>query len=269
MDGKALMIHEMRRELVKTKEFVNGLQEFYLLSLRGLLGLMRRPFYLKETIEQMDYAGAGSFFIILLVSLFIGMALSLQLSAELSGLGLKMYTGKIVGVSIIREIGPVLTAVVFAGRVGSGIASELGSMILGHQVDTLRVFGVDPIKKLVTPRVVSSIFMLPVLTVIGDAVSLVGGYFIAVLVSHQSGTVYWSSIRDVFNFENVVSGFVKPFIFGYLIACISCYMGLSTRGGAIGLRRTTTSAVVISFIMIIVADFLLTRILLYLLGFSV
>jgi phospholipid/cholesterol/gamma-HCH transport system permease protein len=111
--------------------------------------------------------------------------------------------------------------------------------------------------------------MLPVLTVIGDAVSLVGGYFIAVLVSHQSGTVYWSSIRDVFNFENVVSGFVKPFIFGYLIACISCYMGLSTRGGAIGLRRTTTSAVVISFIMIIVADFLLTRILLYLLGFSV
>jgi phospholipid/cholesterol/gamma-HCH transport system permease protein len=149
------------------------------------------------------------------------------------------------------------------------MASELGSMILGHQVDTLRVFGVDPIKKLVTPRVVSSIFMLPVLTVIGDAVSLVGGYLIAVLVSHQSGTVYWSSIRDVFNFENVVSGFVKPFIFGYLIACISCYIGLSTRGGAIGLRRTTTSAVVISFIMIIVADFLLTRILLYLLGFSV
>ena len=269
MDGEVLMIYEMRRGIVKTKEFINDLQEFYLLSLRGLLGLMRRPFYLKETIEQMDYAGAGSFFIILLVSLFIGMALSLQLSAELSGLGLKMYTGKIVGVSMIREIGPVLTAVVFAGRVGSGMASELGSMILGHQVDTLRVFGVDPIKKLVTPRVVSSILMLPVLTVIGDAVSLLGGYLIAVGVSHQSGTVYWSSIRDVFNFENVLSGFVKPFIFGYLIACISCYMGLSTRGGAIGLRRTTTRAVVISFIMIIVADFLLTRILLFLLGFSV
>ena len=254
---------------MKTKELINDLQEFYLLSLNGLLGLTRRPFYLKETIEQMDYAGAGSFFIILLISLFIGMALSLQLSAELSGLGLKMYTGKIVGVSIIREIGPVLTAVVFAGRVGSGMASELGSMILGHQVDTLRVFGVDPIKKLVTPRVVSSIIMLPVLTVIGDAVSLFGGYFIAVFVGHQSGAVYWSSIRDVFDFENVLSGFVKPFIFGYLIACISCYMGLSTRGGAIGLRRTTTRAVVTSFIMIIVADFILTRILLYVLGFSV
>ena len=149
------------------------------------------------------------------------------------------------------------------------MASELGSMILGHQVDTLRVFGVDPIKKLVTPRVVSSILMLPALTIIGDAVSLFGGYFIAVFVSHQSGAVYWSSIRDVFQVENVVAGAIKPFIFGYLIACISCYIGLSTRGGAIGLRRTTTLAVVTSFITIIVVDFMLTRILLYLLGFSV
>jgi phospholipid/cholesterol/gamma-HCH transport system permease protein len=180
-----------------------------------------------------------------------------------------MYTGRIVGLSIIREIGPVLTALVFAGRVGSGTASELGSMILGHQVDTLRVFGVDPIKKLVTPRVLSAIVMLPVLTIIGDAVALFGGYFIAVFVSHQSGTVYWSSVRDVFTFENVLSGSVKPFVFGYIVACISCYMGLSTRGGAIGLRRTTTKAVVISFIMIIVADFVLTRILFYILGFSV
>jgi phospholipid/cholesterol/gamma-HCH transport system permease protein len=256
-------------QVKSVKELVNELQNFYLLSLRGLLGLTRKPLYLKDIIEQMDYAGAGSFIIILLVSLFIGMALSLQLSAELSRVGLKMYTGKIVGVSIIREIGPVLTALVFAGRVGSGMASELGSMILGHQVDTLRVFGVDPIQKLVTPRVLGSIVMLPVLTIVGDAVSLLGGYVIAVFVSHQSATVYWSSIRDVFSFENVLAGSVKPFIFGYLVACICCYMGLSTRGGAIGLRRTTTRAVVTSFIMIIIADFILTRILLYILGFSV
>jgi len=229
--------------------------------------LVKRPFYLKDLIEQMDYAGAGSFSIVLLVSLFLGMALSLQLSAELSGFGLKMYTGNVVGISIIREIGPVITALVFAGRVGSGMASELGSMILGHQVDTLRVFGVDPVKKLVTPRVLSSIIMLPVLTIIGDAVSILGGYFIAVYVSHQSGTVYWSSIREVFVFENVFSGAIKPFIFGYIIASVSCHVGLSTRGGAIGLRRTTTRAVVTSFILIIVADFVLTRILLYVLGF--
>jgi phospholipid/cholesterol/gamma-HCH transport system permease protein len=263
------MIGEMKREIIKLKEFVSELQNFYFLSIRGLLGLMRKPFYFKDTIEQMDYAGAGSFVIVLLVSFFLGMALSLQLSAELSRVGLKMYTGSIVGVSIVRELGPVVTALVFAGRVGSGMASELGSMILGHQVDTLRVFGIDPLKKLVTPRIWSSIVMLPVLTIIGDAISLLGGYFIAVYVSHQSSTVYWSSVREVLTFENVFAGAVKPFLFGYLIACISCYMGLSTRGGARGLRSTTTRAVVISFIMIIVADFILTRILLYILGFSV
>jgi phospholipid/cholesterol/gamma-HCH transport system permease protein len=255
--------------MIKLKELISDLQDFYLLSIRGLSGIIKRPFYYKDLVEQMDYAGAGSFFIVFLVSLFIGMALSLQLSAELSTLGLKMYTGKIVGISIIREIGPVTAALVFAGRVGSGMASELGSMILGHQVDSLRVFGVDPMKKLITPRIWSSIIMLPALTVIGDAVSLFGGYYIAVFVSHQSGTFYWSSVRDVLTFENVFSGTAKPFIFGYLIACIGCYMGLSTKGGSKGLRQSTTMAVVISIVMIIVSDFVLTRILLYALGFSV
>ncbi len=254
---------------MKIKESISSIQDFYLLSVQGLMGLLRRPFYFRDIVEQMDYAGAGSFVIVLLVSLFIGMALSLQLAAELAPLGLKMYTGEIVGISIIREIGPVLTALVFAGRAGSGMASELGSMVLGHQVDTLRVFGVDPVKKLVTPRILSSIVMLPALTVIADAVSIFGGYFIAVYVSHQSGPFYWSSVRGVLNLENLLSGFTKPFVFAYLIACVCSYMGFSTKGGAIGLRRATTRAVVASFIMIIVADFMLTRILLYALGFSV
>lgn len=254
---------------MNVKELISSLQDYYLLSARGFLGIARKPFYWKDALEQMDYAGAGSFFIVALVSLFIGMALSLQLAAELSVLGLKMYTGKVVGISIIREIGPVAAALVFTGRVGSGMASELGSMVLGHQVDTLRVFGVDPIKKLVTPRILSALVMLPALTTIGDATSLLGGYYIAVFVSHQSGYVYWSSVSDVLIFENVFAGSVKPFIFGYLIASISCYTGLSTKGGAIGLRSATTKAVVASIIMIIVADFLLTRILLYVLGFSV
>jgi len=254
---------------MRIKGLIGDLQDFYILSIKGLLGLIRKPFYFRDLIEQMDYAGTGSLIIILLSSLFIGMALSLQLSAELSGLGLKMYIGKVVGVSIIREIGPVLTALVFAGRVGSGMASELGSMILGHQVDTLRVFGVDPTKKLVTPRILSSLIMLPALTIIGDAVSILGGYYVAVFVSLQSSSFYWTSIRGELNFENILSGFIKPFVFGYLIASISCYMGLSTKGGAIGLRRATTRAVVASFSAIIVADFILTRILLYILGFSV
>ncbi len=252
----------------KIQNLISELQDFYQLAFKGLLNIFRKPFYLKDTIEQMDYAGAGSFIIIMIVSLFIGMALSLQLSAELSALGLKMYTGKVVGISIIREVGPVTAALVYAGRVGAGMASELGSMIIGHQVDSLRVFGVDPIKKLVTPRIISSILMLPALTIIGDAIALLGGYYIAVFVSYQSGYVYWTSIRDILNFENVFSGSIKPFMFGFLIASISCYMGLTTKGGAKGLRRSTTNAVVFSIIMIIISDFMLTRILLYVLGFS-
>jgi phospholipid/cholesterol/gamma-HCH transport system permease protein len=251
------------------KENIARLQNFYVLSIRATIGIFRRPFYFRETIEQMDYMGTGSFLIVFLVSLFIGMALSLQISAELARLGLKMYTGKIVGVAIIREIGPVAIALVFAGRVGSGMASELGSMMLGHQVDILRVHGVNPIKRLVTPRVISAILMLPVLTIIGDAVSLFGGYYISVFVSNQSGSFYWSQIKDIMDFDNIISGVTKPFIFGYLIACISCYTGLSARGGARGLRGATTTAVVISMIMIIVADFMLTRILLYVFGMSV
>ncbi len=251
------------------KERISALQDFYIMSFKATVGVFQRPFYFRETLEQMDYAGVGSLLIVLLVSLFIGMALSLQISAELSALGLKMYTGRVVGMAIIREIGPVAVALTFAGRVGSGMTSEIGSMVLGHQVDMLRVFGVDPIKKLVVPRVFSAVVMLPVLTILADAVALLGGYYIAVAVSHQSGSFYWSQIKDILDFENVFSGTVKPFIFGYLIACISCYMGLKTFGGSRGLRKATTTAVVLSTVMIIVTDFLLTRVLLYLLGMKV
>jgi phospholipid/cholesterol/gamma-HCH transport system permease protein len=253
---------------LKTKELISNLQDYYILSFRSITGVVRRPFYFRDMIEQMDYAGAGSALIILIVSLFVGMALSLQLSAELAPLGLKIYTGKIVGISVIRELGPVVAALVFTGRVGAGMASELGSMVLGHQVDTLRVFGVDPIRKLVTPRILAALLMLPALTIIGDAIALLGGYYIAAFVSHQSGSFYWSAIRDELDFENVFSGAVKPFVFGFLISTICCYTGLSTRGGATGLRETTTRAVVMSIIMIIISDFILTRVLLYLLGFS-
>lgn len=248
-------------------ERVNSLQDFYLLSIRSVLGLVRRPFYWGDVIEQMDYAGAGSLLIIMIVALFVGMALSLQLEAQLAFMGLQSYTGRVVAISVIREIGPVLAAVVYAGRAGSGMSSELGSMVLGHQVDTLRVFGVDPVQKLVVPRMLSSVVMVPALTIIGDTASLLGGYFIAVYVSHLSGTTYWMSIRDVLTVGYVVPGVIKPFIFGYLIACIGCFTGLSTRGGALGLRSSTTRAFVLSVMTIIVFDFFITKIVVYIVGY--
>jgi len=250
------------------KRMLYDIQNFYLICINSLVKIFKRPLYINDIIEQMEYAGASSVFIVSLVCLFVGMALSLQLSAELSSLGLKMYTGKIVGIAVIREIGPLVTALVFIGRVGAGQAAEIGSMILGHQIDTLRVYGIDPIKKVVIPRVVASVFMLPCLTIIGDLVCLFGGYYIAVFVSNQSGSFYWSSIIEELTFENVFSGSIKPFIFGYLISCISCFYGLTTRGGAKGLRTSTTKAVVTSIVVVIAMDFVLTRILLYALGFS-
>lgn len=254
---------------VKIKSLISDLQNFYSLCMNSILKIFKKPLYLDDIIEQMEYAGSSSVFIVSLVCLFVGMALSLQLSAELSGLGLKMYTGKIVGIAVIREIGPLVTALVFIGRVGAGQAAEIGSMILGHQIDTLRVYGIDPIKKVVIPRVFASVVMLPCLTIIGDLVCLLGSYYIAVFVSNQSGSFFWSSIIRELTFENVFSGSIKPFIFGYLISCISCFYGLTTRGGAKGLRTSTTKAVVTSIVIVIAMDFVLTRVLLYLLGFTI
>lgn len=250
------------------KRTLSDLQDFYWLCANSLFKIVKKPLYFDDIIEQMEYAGSSSVFIISLVCLFVGMALSLQLSAELSGLGLKMYTGKIVGIAVIREIGPLVTALVFIGRVGAGQTAEIGSMILGHQIDTLRVYGIDPIKKVVIPRVVASVVMLPCLTIIGDLVCLFGSYYIAVFVSNQSSSFFWSSIIKELTFQNVFSGTVKPFIFGYLIAVICCFYGLTTRGGAKGLRTSTTKAVVTSIVIVIATDFILTRILLSILGFS-
>jgi phospholipid/cholesterol/gamma-HCH transport system permease protein len=252
---------------MKMIERISNLQDFYVLSFRSILGLGRRPFYIRDTVEQMDYAGAGSFPILLIVMLFVGMALSLQLDAQLSMMGFQIYTGRIVAIAVIREIGPVVAAIVYAGRSGSGMASELGSMVLGHQVDTLRVFGVDPIKKLVVPRVLSSIIMLPVLTLIGDAIAILGSYYMSVFVSHVSSAVYWMSIREVLTIGYVLPGMIKPFIFGYLIACISCFTGLSTKGGALGLRGATTRAFVLSVLTIIVFDFVIAKTTVYLIGY--
>ncbi len=248
------------------KRTIQELQNFYLLCLRSVSGIFRKPFYLKDTLELMDDAGPGSFLVIFLVSLFIGMALSLQISKELASLGMNMYTGKIVGISIIREIGPVAIAFSYAGRMGSGMTSELGSMVLGHQVDMLRVFGTDPVKKLVTPRVISSTIMLPALTIIGDAVSLLGGYYVSTVIGNQSGSFYWGQIRSILIFNNIFPGVLKPFLFGFFITCISCYMGLTTKGGARGLSRSTTAAVVLSTIVVIIIDFMITRVLILFFG---
>ncbi|HEX3018669.1 MAG TPA: ABC transporter permease [Chitinispirillaceae bacterium] len=245
------------------------LQSFYLMIMQSVISIFKKPIYLKDLIEQMDYSGAQTIIIIILVALFIGMALSLQIAAEFSVLGMQMYTGRVVGISIISEIGPVAAALVFAGRAGSGMASELGTLVLRHQVDTLRVFGIDPIKKLLTPRIIGSILMLPALTIIADFVSLLGAYYIITVVNNQSSTVFWDSIRLILIPQYIISGTIKPFIFGLIISSISCFTGFTTHGGAVGLKSSTTRAFVLSTILIIVCDFVITKIILFTFGYQV
>ncbi len=251
---------------MKIKNYIAGLQNYYQLTAQGVAGVLRRPLYFNDAIEQMAYAGYGSLPIVGAVSLFVGMALSLQISAEFAVLGLEMYTGRVVGIAIISEIGPVLTAVIFAGRVGSGMASELGTMVLRNQVAILRVFGVDPIKKLVTPRILSAFIMVPALTLAGDFIAIAGGAYIVIAVNQNSATIYWSSIKASLLQNYVIPGTLKPFVFGLIIASVSCYTGFSAKGGAAGLKSSTTRAFVLSTIFIIVADFMMTKVILSVLG---
>jgi phospholipid/cholesterol/gamma-HCH transport system permease protein len=241
------------------------LQGLYLLVGKSTAAAVQKPWYLRETLMQMKSLGADSLAIVAGVVVFIGMALALQVGAEFAMLGLQLYTGRVVSIAIVSEIGPVVTAVVFAGRSGSGMASELGSMTLRNQVDTFRVFGVDPVKRLVTPRVVAATLMLPCLTAIGDAVSLMGAAYIDTAVNNQSVLIFRNAVRQSLVPRFVLPGLFKPVAFGFLIAAISCHEGLSTKGGAVGLRRSTTRAFVFSTMAIIVTDFVITKLILLLL----
>jgi phospholipid/cholesterol/gamma-HCH transport system permease protein len=250
------------------KSWINETQELALLTGRTAAALVRRPWHGKETVEQMDLLGVGSLGIVILTGLFAGMALAMQFSIELASFGAKSYLGRAVTVSILRELGPVLTGLMVAGRVCSGITAELGAMKITQQIDAMRVLGSDPIKKLVGPRIVAVVVMLPILTVISDAMGVLGGYSIAIFVSRISTPIYWAEVGRAFTFENVIGALTKPFVFGLIIALIGCHQGLRTAGGTRGIGRATTRAVVLASILILMANFLLTKLLVGLLGWE-
>jgi phospholipid/cholesterol/gamma-HCH transport system permease protein len=200
--------------------------------------------------------------ITLLTSFFTGAVLALQSSKTLTSFGAVGYTGQLVSTSLIRELGPVLTAVVVAGRIGSGIASELGSMLISEQINAMRALGTDPLKKLVTPRMLAAVTMVPVLTIICDLVGVVGGFFVSFFMLGLSPTVYLTSAYNQLSYSDLVQGLLKPPIFGFIIAMVGCYCGLRTYGGTEGVGRSTTQAVVASMILIFVTDFFVTRFLL-------
>ena len=250
------------RQASLLQETALEVQNLTILGLRSLLNLFRRPLYLRETFEQMDIIGVGSLVITMLTGFFTGAVLALQTSKTLSSFGAVGYTGQLVSVTLVRELGPVLTAIVVAGRVGSGIASELGSMLVSEQINAMRALGTDPSKKLVTPRVFASITMVPVLTIICDLVGVLGGFFVAYFLLGISPTLYLTSAYDRLTYSDLVQGLIKPPIFGFMIAVVGCYCGLRTYGGTQGVGRSTTQSVVTSMILVFVSDFFITRFLL-------
>lgn len=241
------------------------LQELTLLIGRVIRGFFKSPRYGREMIQQMDVLGFGSLAIILLTGTFTGMVLALNSANTLQKFGVQNVTGQLVATSLIRELGPVLTCLMLAGRVGSGIAAELGSMLVSEQIDAMRALGTDPIKKLVTPRIVALVVTAPALTVVCDFVGVMGGLLIAITLLHQPSSVYMSSAMEAVNYNEILGGVIKPTVFGLIIALIGCYKGLSTTGGTVGVGRSTTQSVVNASILVIAVDFLLSKVIISLL----
>jgi phospholipid/cholesterol/gamma-HCH transport system permease protein len=214
----------------------------------------------------MDVIGVGSLTIILLTGFFTGGVLTLQTFPTLQFYGAQSQTGRLVAISLVRELGPVLCALMVTGRVGSAIAAELGSMTVSQQIDAMRALGTDPIKKLVAPRLLALVITLPLLTVVADVVGIGGGGIAATMLYGLSINEFVTSVRDGISSSDIIGGVIKPICFALIISAIACYKGLSTDGGTVGVGRATTKAVVSASIVVIITDFFLARALQYLLG---
>jgi phospholipid/cholesterol/gamma-HCH transport system permease protein len=245
------------------KSVVRGLQDYTALAWRSVFNLFTPPLYIDDTLDQMDIIGVGSLPIVMLTGFFIGAVMVLQTAAQFERFGQTSLVGDVVAISIVRELGPTITSLLVAGRNASGIASELGSMLVTEQVDAMRAMGTDPTKKLVTPRVVAGTLMLPLLTAISDFIGLVGGFLISHFQLRLDPVQYWSRAIHALEFGDLVQGLVKPVIFGFILSSVGCYYGLNVRGGTQGVGRATTQAVVTASVVILVSNFFITRTLLF------
>jgi phospholipid/cholesterol/gamma-HCH transport system permease protein len=246
------------------KHSVLQVQDYTKLCYHSLASLFTPPRYGQDTIQQMDDIGVGSLPIVLLSGFFIGAVMVLQTGSQFQRFGQVSLTGDIVSLALVRELGPSITGLLVAGRCSSGIASELGSMQVTEQVDAMRAMGTDPGRKLVSPRVLASLIVVPLLTTISVFIGLVGGMVASVFSLRLSATTFWQRAIAILEFSDLMQGFTKSVVFGFILSTVGCYQGLNVRGGTQGVGRATTQAVVVSSVLIIVADTFLTRLALYL-----
>jgi phospholipid/cholesterol/gamma-HCH transport system permease protein len=243
------------------KGAVLEVQEYVKLTGAAIRGIFTRPFYFHDVVEQFEAIGVGSITVVLLTGFFTGAALALQSGMTLDQFGARSLVGRLVSASMVKELGPVLTGLMLAGRVGSGIAAELGSMVVTDQINALRALGTDPVRKLVVPRLLAGFFMAPALTVMADLFGLMGGWIIAVGQYRVSTSVYWTSVTDALYVQDAWMGLIKPFALGFVIVTVGCHVGLRTSGGTQGVGRATTNAVVTASVAVIAVDFFVTPLL--------
>ena len=230
-----------------------------LLTGRAFLAMISPPYEVGLWVRQMEQIGVRSLGVAGITTIFTGMVLALQTALSLPSLGVKYYIGSVVAKSLVRELGPVLTALIVGGRIGSGMTAEIGTMKVTEQIDALRSMAADPVKKLVAPKLVATLVMLPALTVIGDALGIFGGLIVAVGTLSLTPGLYLNDVIAKLTLGDVFSGVCKSFFFAYFIAIIGCYNGLNTTGGADGVGRATTNTVVLAAILVLVSDFFLTK----------
>lgn len=237
-----------------------AIQDFYSLAGLAVKNVVRRPHYYDDIAIQMDIIGVGSLPIIVLTGFFSGAVMAMQMAKALSTYGATGQVGQIVSITLVRELGPVLSSLLVAGRNASGIASELGSMKVTEQIDAMRALGTDPVQKLVTPRLIATAIVLPLLTVIADFVGLIGGFIIAYFTLNLTYSQYWNPAYEALGWSDLAQGLIKPFVFAVVIALVGCFYGMRTTGGTQGVGRATTQAVVVASVWIFVLTLFITRI---------
>jgi phospholipid/cholesterol/gamma-HCH transport system permease protein len=239
------------------------IQDYSLLTFHSVRNVFADMRYFADVVEQMDVIGVGSLKIVVVALLCVGGSIVLNAASQLTHFGETVLTGDAVSIALLRELGPVFTALLVAGRNATAMASQLGSMVVTEQVDAIRGFGIDPIRRLITPRLLATVIVLPLLVAIGDCAGLVGGFLVASLTLHLSAEQFWTRAIRALVFGDLCIGFTKPIVFGFIIATIGCYQGLRVKGGTEGVGRATIAAFVESSVTVLVVDLFLSRLLLY------
>jgi phospholipid/cholesterol/gamma-HCH transport system permease protein len=245
----------------QTTRFIEEMGNISIIFIQTLKWSFRPPLGIRNILKQMEEVGVRSVPVVLITAVSTGMVLALQSHTGFKRFNAESLVGTVVALSMTRELGPVLTALIVAGRAGAAMAAELGTMRVTEQIDALSTMATNPIKYLIVPRVLAGMLMLPILTVFSDAIGIAGGYLVAVQMLDVNPVVYMRRTTDYLEFDDIFGGLIKAFVFGTIIATISCYKGFNTEGGAEGVGKATTGAVVISSMLILISDYFLTSML--------